>query len=145
MSILALDGGNTTGTALWTPGGLVLGKVVGREMAFSLLQTLPELRCLAYERFVVRGPLKEAHADVLYINGAVEGEAHRRGIPVYSYTSYQTKNARSTVQVTDDMLKECGWWPGFGLRTGGHAADAARVLYLTLKDHYPEEFPCQNQ
>lgn len=113
-------------------------------MAYRLLETTPDLDALAFERFVIRQPLKEDHASVVYINGAVEYEAQRRGIPAYGYTSYATKNDRSTKRVTDDMLIACGWWPKFGLRTGGHAADAARVLYRVLLDHYPLEFPCHS-
>lgn len=136
MRILALDGGNTTGTALWTPDGLVLGKVVGRRMAYRLVAETPDLDAIAYEWFIIRQGLREAHADVVYINGAVEAEAERRGIPFYRYMPKESKR-----RVTDDMLKLIGWWPGFGLRTGGHAADAARVLYCVLEDYYPQEMP----
>lgn len=136
VRILAFDSGNTSGTALWTPDGLVLGKVEGRLMAYRLLEVTPDLDSLAYEQFVIRQGLVEKYADVVYINGAIEAEAARRGIPFYRYTPRQSKS-----RVSDDTLKQMDWWPGFGLRTGGHAADAARILLCTLEDHYPEEIP----
>jgi hypothetical protein len=37
------------------------------------------------------------------------------------------------------MLDSLGWYPKFGLRTGGHAADATRILVCTLIDNYPME------
>lgn len=78
--------------------------------------------------------LKEEHADVLYINGAIEAEARRRGIPFYRYIPKQSKS-----RVSDELLQSLDWWPPFGMRTGGHAADAARILLCLLTDHYPME------
>ena len=134
LRILAFDAGNTSGTALYDGGSLVLGQCRGREAAFDLLAGAGELDALAYEQFVVRQGVKEEHADVLYINGAIEAEARRRRIPFYRYTPKQSKS-----RVSDDMLKSLGWWPPFGMRTGGHAADAARILVCTLIDNYPLE------
>ena len=68
---------------------------------------------------VARQPIKEAHLDVLYINGAVEAEASRRNIPWYRYTPAQSKS-----RISDDTLKAMDWWPRW-LRTGGHASDAS--------------------
>ncbi len=83
---------------------------------------------------MIRQPVKEAHADVVYINGAIEAEARRRRIPFYRYTPKASKS-----RVSDETLVAMGWWPNFGLRTGGHAADAARIMVCTLTDHYPQE------
>lgn len=134
LRILAFDAGNTSGTALYSGGELVLGCVVGRAAVYELLAKVEDIDALAYERFTIRQGLKEEHADVVYINGAIEHEAARRGIPFYFYTPRQSKS-----RISDDLLKGLGWWPGFGLRTGGHAADAARILLCTLTDHYPSE------
>lgn len=132
--MLAFDAGNASGTALYSEGGLVLGVVKGRAAVYELLASVEDLDALAYERFTIRQGLKEEHADVVYINGAIEYEASRRGIPFYFYTPRQSKS-----RISDELLQSLGWWPNFGLRTGGHAADAARILLCTLTDHYPSE------
>jgi hypothetical protein len=134
LRILALDAGNATGTALYSGGGLVQGVVRGRAAVYELLANVEDLDALAYERFTIRQGLKEEHADVVYINGAVEHEAARRGIPFYFYTPRQSKS-----RISDELLQSLGWWPNFGLRTGGHAVDATRILLCTLTDHYPQE------
>lgn len=139
IRILAFDAGNKSGTALFDSSAadgcaLTLGRVEGRNAAYDLIHETPDLTCFAYEQFVVRQGLKEIHADVIYINGAIEAEARRRRIPFYRYTPAQSKG-----RVSDALLKSIGWWPGFGLRTGGHAADAARILLCTLTDEYPLE------
>jgi hypothetical protein len=134
LRILAFDAGNTSGTALYDGGGLVLGQCRGREAAFELLSRVGRLDALAYEQFVIRQPIKDEHATVVYVNGAIEYEAWRRKIPFYRYTPAVSKR-----RISDELLQSLGWWPGFGLRTGGHAADAARILVCTLTDHYPME------
>ena len=134
LRILALDAGNATGTALYSAGGLVQGVVRGRAAVYKLLANVEDLDALAYERFTIRQGLKEEHADVVYINGAVEHEATRRGIPFYFYTPRQSKS-----RISDELLQSLDWWPNFGLRTGGHAADATRILLCSLTDHYPSE------
>lgn len=133
--IAAFDGGGTTGTAIYDNGIVTLGQIKKpRVNAYRYLRGLPPVSCLAYEWFVARQGVKEDHADVMYINGAIEAEADRRGVPFYRYLPRTSKS-----RVSDDTLKELGWWPGLGLRTGGHAADAARILLCTLTDEYPSE------
>lgn len=132
LRILAFDAGNTTGTALYDGGSLVQGAIRGRLAVYEFLARLEDLDALAYERFTIRQGLKEDHADVVYINGAIEHEATRRGIPFYFYTPRQSKS-----RISDELLQSLDWWPKFGLRTGGHAADATRILLCTLTDHYP--------
>lgn len=144
MIILAFDAGNTTGWALYADGEFSTGKIANEQVSKGnrnrgatydfILDRVWTPDALAYEQFVVRQPVKEDHLDVMYINGAIESAAHRWNIPFYRYTPRQSKS-----RVSDDTLKELGWWPGFGLRTGGHCADAARILVCTLTDHYPEE------
>ena len=134
VRVLAFDAGNTSGTAFYDRGALVLGQCKGRAAAFDLLHHTPDLDALAYEQFVIRQPLKEDHATVVYVNGAIEYEAHRRGIPFYRYTPRQSKS-----RISDELLQSLDWWPPFGMRTGGHAADAARIMVCTLTDHYPLE------
>lgn len=139
LRIFAFDGGNTTGTALYDRGSVHLGRAIGRSAAYDLLAITPDIDCYAYEQFVIRQPLKEDHATVVYVNGAIEAEARRRGVPVHRYTPRQSKS-----RVSDDQLHALGWYPKFGLRTGGHAADAARILLCTLIDHYPLELMEKN-
>ena len=132
--VLAFDAGNTSGTAFYDRGSLVFGQCRGREAAFDLLAGTPGLDALAYEQFVIRQPIKDEHATVVYVNGAIEYVAHVQRIPFYRYTPAVSKR-----RVSNDLLKSIDWWPGFGLRTGGHAADAARILLCTLMDHFPTE------
>ena len=142
MRILAFDAGNCTGFAMFDHGSVVLGKLgcLGTKIAHDLrraptydfLADTPEIDAYGYEQFVVRQPIKESHSDVLYINGAIEAEARCRRVPVYRYTAAVSKR-----RVSNDRLHELGLWPGFGLRTGGHAADAARILVCIIEDHYP--------
>lgn len=146
MRLLALDAGNCSGWALWdSEKGLSLEKVGCQgvkvdpiERRIPVYKRLLEERYVdayAYEQFVVRQPIREAHSDVLYINGAVECAAASRNKPVHRYTPAVSKR-----RVSDNDLKNLGWWPGFGLRTGGHAADAARILVCMMQDHYPDEY-----
>jgi hypothetical protein len=55
-------------------------------------------------------------------------------LPVFRYRPKASKS-----RVSDDQIKALGWYPPWGMRTGGHAADAVRVLICTLVDEYPEE------
>jgi hypothetical protein len=108
---------------------------VRRTAAFGLLtEHAPHLDALGYEWFIARGPIKEAHADALYIQGAIEYLGWLWKIPVYRYTPRQSKS-----RVSDDQLKSLGFYPPWGMRTGGHAADAARILVCVLTDEYPQE------
>lgn len=52
---------------------------------------------------------------------------------------FRWMSSTSTTCDHDDAVDGMCWWPPFGLRTGGHAADAARILVCTLIDHYPLE------
>jgi hypothetical protein len=94
----------------------------------------PTCHALAYEHFIARQGVVEKHADALYIQGAIEYVGCMLEIPVFRYTPRQAKS-----RVSDDQLKELGFYPPWGMRTGGHAADAARILVCTLVDEYPKE------
>jgi hypothetical protein len=89
---------------------------------------------LAYEHFIAMQGVAEKHADALYIQGAIEYVGWERDIPVFRYRPKASKS-----RVSDDQIKALGWYPPWGMRTGGHAADAVRVLICTLVDEYPEE------
>ena len=141
--ILAWDPGNVSGTCLYDAGTVINGQVGDRKVeprerrraAFRLLAELaPTLDALAYEHFIARQGIEEKHADALYIQGAIEYVGCMLDIPVFRYTPRQSKS-----RVSDDKLKSLGWFPPWGMRTGGHAADAARILVCTLIDEYPQE------
>lgn len=143
LRIFAWDPGNVSGTALYDNGTVVNGQVGDRtteprerrRAAFRLLiDVAPTCDALAYEHFIARQGISEAHADALYIQGAIEFVGCMLDIPVYRYTPRQSKS-----RVDDDKLKALGWFPPWGMRTGGHAADAARILVCTLIDEYPQE------
>lgn len=143
LRILAFDPGNVSGWCLYDAGTVTNGQVgdrsleprVRRRAAFKLLSELaPTVDALAYEWFVARQAIIEKHADALYIQGAIEYVGCCLDIPVYRYTPRQSKS-----RVDDDKLKALGFYPPWGMRTGGHAADAARILVCTLVDEYPQE------
>jgi hypothetical protein len=94
----------------------------------------PSVDALAYEHFIAMQGVAEKHADALYIQGAIEYVGWERDIPVFRYRPKASKS-----RVSDDQIKALGWYPPWGMRTGGHAADAVRVLICTLVDEYPEE------
>lgn len=143
LRIFAWDPGNVSGTCLYDSGDVTNGQVGDRTLeprtrrraAFGVLQRLaPTCDALAYEHFIARQGVQEAHADALYIQGAIEYLGCILNIPVYRYTPRQSKS-----RVSDAQLKELGWFPPWGMRTGSHAADAARILVCALIDEYPSE------
>lgn len=141
--ILTFDPGNVSGWCLYEAGTVTNGQVgdrgaeprVRRHAAFDLLTRLvPYCDALGYEWFIPRQAIKEEHADALYIQGAIEYVGWRLSIPVHRYTPRQSKS-----RVSDDQLKALGFFPPWGMRTGGHAADAARIMVCVLTDEYPQE------
>lgn len=143
LRILTFDPGNVSGWCLYDAGTVTNGQVgdrseeprVRRKAAFRLLSELaPDCDALGYEWFVARQAVIEAHADALYIQGAIEYVAWSLDIPAHRYTPRQSKS-----RVSDDQLKALGFYPPWGMRTGGHAADAARILVCVLTDEYPQE------
>ena len=141
--IFAWDPGNVSGTCLYHEGTVINGQVGDRsaeprerrKAAFRLLASVaPTCDALAYEHFIARQGIIERHADALYIQGAIEYVGCMLDIPVHRYTPRQSKS-----RVDDDKLRALGFYPPWGMRTGGHAADAARILVCTLIDHYPLE------
>jgi hypothetical protein len=143
LRLLAFDPGNVSGWCLYDSGTIKQGQVgdrtleprVRRRAAFGLLAELaPTVDALAYEHFIAIQGIAEKHADALYIQGAIEYVGACLNIPVYRYRPKPSKS-----RVSDDQLKELGWYPPWGMRTGGHAADATRILVCTLVDEYPQE------